>query len=316
MKELSNELVESLAKVIIAAAWVDNELTHDEINCLKDVLYRYYSLFQLRQEVQPIQWAQFEMYLEQPIGAAERGRLVKELRRNIKTREEQEVVFLVLNKVVEADGKVTAEEQKVIDEIKAAIEEDNEGFIYKVGALINGALDRRSTTMAHAPNREQFFEEFLSNKVYYDVRMRLGVDDDALRIDDVALRRLSAAGGLMAKVALVDRELADEESHAMKRTLETYWNINPYEASFVVGVALAEETAELDYTRLTREFVTFTSVTERARFLDILFAVADADGFVSLEEIREIHNIATHLLLSSQYVEEALKRIPAERRAN
>ena len=120
----------------------------------------------------------------------------------------------------------------------------------------------------------------------------------------------------MAKVALVDRELADEESHAMKRTLETYWNINPYEASFVVEVALAEETADLDYTRLTREFVTFTSVTERARFLDILFAVADADGFVSLEEIREIHNIATHLLLSSQYVEEALKRIPAERRAN
>ena len=42
MKELRNELVESLAKVIIVAAWVDNELTHEEVNCLKDVLYRYY----------------------------------------------------------------------------------------------------------------------------------------------------------------------------------------------------------------------------------------------------------------------------------
>jgi uncharacterized tellurite resistance protein B-like protein len=316
MKELRNELVESLAKVIIAAAWVDNELTRDEINCLKDVLYRYYSIFNLGQEVLPIQWAQFEMYLEQPVGAAERGRLAEELRRNIKTREEQEVVFLVLNQVVEADGKVTADEQKVIDEIKLLVEEDNDGFVHKVGALINGALNRRSTAMAQAPNREQFFEEFLSNKVYYDVRLRLGVDDDALRIDDVALRRLSAAGGLMAKVALVDRELAAEESDAMKDALETNWEINPYEASFVVEVALAEVTAELDYTRLTREFVTFTSVTERARFLDILFAVADADGFVSLEEIREIHNIATHLLLSSQSVEEAQKRIPAERRAN
>ena len=102
----------------------------------------------------------------------------------------------------------------------------------------------------------------------------------------------------------------------MKHALATHWEINPYEASFVVEVALTEVTAELDYTRLTREFVTFTTVTERARFLDILFAVADADGFVSLEEIREIHTIATHLLLSSQSVEEAQKRIPAERRAS
>jgi uncharacterized tellurite resistance protein B-like protein len=316
MKELRNELVESLAKVIIAAAWVDNELTHEEVNCLKDVLYRYYSIFNIEQEVQSIQWVQFEMYLEQPVGAAERGRLVEELRRNIKTREEQEVAVSLLNQVVEADGKVTADEQKVIDEIKLIIEEDSDGFIHKVSALINGALNRRSTAMAQAPNREQFFEEFLSNKVYYDVRLRLGVDDDALRIDDAALRRLSAAGGLMAKVALVDRELADEESEAMKRALETHWEINPFEASFVVEVALTEVTADLDYTRLTREFVTFTTVTERARFLDILFAVADADGFVSLEEIREIHNIATHLLLSSQSVEEAQERIPAERRAS
>ena len=77
MPELRDELVESLAKVLIAAAWVDNELTPQEIGCLKDVLYRYYGAFhrehdagaQSEDMAKSDNWAQFDMYLEHPIAA-------------------------------------------------------------------------------------------------------------------------------------------------------------------------------------------------------------------------------------------------------
>ena len=33
-------LILTLAKVVLAAAWADGELTHEEINSMKDVLFR------------------------------------------------------------------------------------------------------------------------------------------------------------------------------------------------------------------------------------------------------------------------------------
>ena len=317
MPELRDELVESLAKVLIAAAWVDNELTPQEIGCLKDVLYRYYGAFRSEHDAGAAQsedmaksdnWAQFDMYLEHPIAAEERARLVAELSRDIQSKEEKDLAFSILEQVVEADGKVTASERQAIDDIKTIIDEAGENLFKKAGVIINGALSRRSETLAQAPNREQFLEEYLSNRVYYEVRLRMGVDNSALRIDDIALRKLSAAGGLMARVAKIDRELTEEEIETMKMALEIHWDINHYEAAFVAETALTEVTADLDYTRLTREFVTFTTVAERARFLDVLFTVAAADGLVSPEEVNEIHEIAANLFLSSHSVEEAKKR--------
>jgi len=35
----SNELIMDLSKLMIAAAWVDGELSNDEINALKDLLF-------------------------------------------------------------------------------------------------------------------------------------------------------------------------------------------------------------------------------------------------------------------------------------
>ena len=231
-----------------------------------------------------------------------------ELSPNIQSKEEKDLAFSILEQVVEADGKVTASERQAIDDIKTIIDEAGENLFKKAGVIINGALSRRSETLAQAPNREQFLEEYLSNRVYYEVRLRMGVDNSALRIDDIALRKLSAAGGLMARVAKINRELTEEEIETMKRALESHWDINHYEAAFVAETALTEVTADLDYTRLTREFVTFTTVAERARFLDVLFTVAAADGLVSPEEVNEIHEIAANLFLSSHSVEEAKKR--------
>ena len=72
----------------------------------------------------------------------------------------------------------------------------------------------------------------------------------------------------------------------------------------------------MDYYRLSRRFFESTTEDERVRFMDALFAVADADGRVSYEEIEEIRTIATVLKLTHKQFIDAKLKIPRERRAN
>ena len=46
-------LILTLAKVLIASAWADGELTNDEVNCIKDLMFNLpgQSLEQMRQDL-------------------------------------------------------------------------------------------------------------------------------------------------------------------------------------------------------------------------------------------------------------------------
>jgi len=68
----NEEMILTLAKVIIAAAWADGKVGHEEINALKDLL------FNLR-GINAKQWAELEIYLEAPITPEERAKLLDEL---------------------------------------------------------------------------------------------------------------------------------------------------------------------------------------------------------------------------------------------
>ncbi len=56
---------------------------------------------------------------------------------------------------------------------------------------------------------------------------------------------------------------------------------------------------------MSRELVEMTTPAERVNVLNVLFTVANADGKISNEERREVHNIADYLLLSDNVVAEA-----------
>lgn len=311
----SEALVDSLAKLIIAAAWVDNDLTPEEVSSLRDLMFQYYGTVIEETDFAPSGWTQFEMYLDSPVGPAERERLESELQAALHSRKDKEIALAAVRAMVQADGVVTDEERAVLEEIEAAIDAVDVGAFGQIGGAVRGALARRSDAMADAPNRERYYDEYLKNKVYYDVATRLEVSEGKLDISDEDLHKLSAAGGLMAKVAVVDREVSHDELEAMMKIMSRRWAVNRDAAAFVAEVAIAEVSPELDYLRLTREFVENTTPAERSQFIDVLFEVADGDGYVSEEEIEEIYRIGRSLLLSRQSVTEAKLRIPAERRA-
>ena len=299
----------TLGKVIIAAAWADGEVAHDEVNCLKDLLFRLPGLTGR-------EWAMLEMYIEAPVGAVERERLVEQLQNELRSSNDKSLALQSLDDLVLADGLVTEEEKAIVNEIKTQIESANVGVFGQLGRVVKNSIQRRETALSAAPNREEHFEDFIKNKVYYEVQRRLDLDKISLDIDEDRLRKLSLAGGLMARVAHVDLEVSDDEYEAITSSLIAEWGISRKEATYVTEVAVSEIGPEMDYYRLAREFFTTTDREERAKFLNILFSIANADGFVSNEETEEIRAIANSLRLTHKQFIDAKKTIPKDQRAS
>ena len=304
-----SDAIMALAKVMIAAAWADGDVSNEEMNSLKDLL------FQLP-EMTASDWAELDIYIETPVGDAERARLVADLQASLKSSQDKEMALTMIDELVEADGDISAEEQASVDKIKEAIKDANVGVLGSMGNLLGSSVNRRSKVAADAPNRELYMDDYVKNKVYYSVSRRLELEDSRIDIPEKELRRLSLAGGLMARVAYVDHEVQEGEFDSMVSAIKGRWNLSDVEAALVAETAVSTITKGLDYYRLSRRFFESTTEEERVRFMDALFAVADADGRVSYEEIEEIRTIATVLKLTHKQFIDAKLKIPRERRAN
>jgi uncharacterized tellurite resistance protein B-like protein len=304
-----SNVIFALAKVLIAEAWADGSVTNEEINSLKDLL------FQLP-EMTAHDWDQLDIYIESPVGEAERGRLVSELQASLRTPDDRALALAAIDALMRADGETPQAEQAAVEEIKAAIQEGNSGGTGRLGRLMGRSVKRRSQAVANAPNRELYMDDFVKNKIYYSVSRRMEQDGTRMDVPDAVLRKLSLAGGLMARVAFVDGEIAQGEKDAMLAAVRRYWQLSEAEAALLVEVAVSEISRQLDYYRLSRQFFECTDEDERVRFMNVLFAVADADGRVSHEEIEEIRTIANVQKLSHKQFIDAKLTIPRERRAD
>ena len=304
-----SDAIMALAKVMIAAAWADGSASHEEINSLKDLL------FQLP-EMTASDWAELDIYIESPVGDAERARLVADLQSSLKTSQDKELALTMVDELVSADGEISVEEQASVEEIKSAIRDANVGVLGSMGNFLGSSLNRRSKAIENAPNRELYLDDYVKNKVYYSVSRRLELEETEIDIPEKELRRLSLAGGLMARVAYVDREIQEGEFDSMVKAIQNNWNLSDLEAALVAEAAVSTITIGLDYYRLSRQFFESTTGDERVHFLDALFAVADGDGGVSHEEIEEIRTIAIVLKLTLKEFIDAKLKIPRARRAN
>jgi uncharacterized tellurite resistance protein B-like protein len=304
-----SDLILTLAKVIIAAAWADGAVTHDEINCLKDLLFRI-------PELNARDWASLEIYIDSPIDSEERERLLEELQLALRSRSDKELALAALEDLIHADGEVTEEEQAVAEEIRSAIQDASTGILGGMGKLIQGPLQRRTQAVEAVSNREVFLEDFIKNRVFYGVRRRLGENEFGQDLTEQDLWKLSLSGGLMARVAHVDREVKEGEFDAMVETLMENWGLSQEAAAIVAEVAISAVAENMDYYRMAREFFNCTTEPERAQFLNVLFAVAQGDGMVSSEETEQIRSIARHLKLTHKQFINAKLKVPRDRRTS
>ncbi len=314
----NHELIVALAKVLIAAAWADGHLDTNEVNIMKDLLFQLpRAMRDTNMQYTAVEWAEIEMYLEAPVPEAERARLIDDLQAQITSTSDKQLVLDALDQLVRADGVVSQEDETVVEEIRQAVDAIDYGIFSQLARLLTGPRSRRSEALASAPNRERYMDEFLNNKVYYGVRRRLELGEmEPINLDESRLRRLSALGGIMARVAQVDGVVTDDEFARMVEILEDGWGLNRTESTFVTEVAVNEVTPTMDAVRLVRDVYSAVPHERADELLDLLFAVAAADGYVTDAEIDAIYSVTRALGLSHRQFIEAKVRIPAEKRAS
>lgn len=300
-------LAMSLAKVVIAAAWADGHLAPDEVNSLKNLLAEAGETVGSGEMALTMQdWAELDIYLYSPVGPEERRRLVEELAADLRGPRDRTLAFAALDRLLAADRVTTDEERAVAAEIRAGLERADAGPLAAFGKLLRGSFGIKAT----GPNREQYLDEFLNNRVYYAVRVRLGkAPEEDLGIPADEARKLALAGGILATLAHVDADVTDAERERIVAALERGWGISHDRAVLVAEAAIEEGKANLDPYVLTYAFSQSATVEERVRFLDALFAVAAADGEISSEESSEISRITSAIRLEQRHFVEAKRKV-------
>lgn len=296
----------ALAKVIIAAAWADGDLARDEVNSLKNLLAELGQTVGSGEMALTMQdWAELDIYLYSPVEADERRRLVEELAAAMRGPRDKAMAFAALDSLMGADRVATEAERAVNAEIRAALDRADAGPLAAFGGLLRRGFGLR----AAGPNREQHLDEFLNNRVYYAVRVRLGRSpEEGLGIPADEARKLALAGGILATLARVEAGVDPSERERIVAALERGWGLSRDRAELVAEAAIAESEASLDPYTLTYTFAQLATVDERVRFLDALFAVAAADGAISSEESAEISRITSSIRLEQRHFVEAKRR--------
>ncbi len=307
----------TLAKVMIAAAWADGQITEEEKQCLKDLLFHLPDAgLEAGIQMTGQEWAMLEMYMETPIDAAEQERLLAELQAAIRNPQEREIVVSYLQQMAAADGEPTAEEQALINEIVQGNEPSGGHTFSRLSRFLGGTTKKRATAVSSAPNREAQFDDFVKNKVYYELSQQLAQQGKSLHVSDTEVRRMGLAGGLLARVAHVDETPTEAEINRMAEVIGRFWGLDGEMALLVAQTAVSSVDYAYDYYRMTRQFGEATTYEERVRFLDVLFQIALADGFVTYDETEEIRLIAHGINLSNQEFINAKIKIPREQRAS
>jgi uncharacterized tellurite resistance protein B-like protein len=107
---------------------------------------------------------------------------------------------------------------------------------------------------------------------------------------------------MLSRVAHADLAISEDETRRMELLVAESAHLPAAEAALVVEMAKSQQRlfGVTEGYLATREFRAFSNVEDRQRLLDALFAVAAADGMVSVSEEETIRQMASELGLEHE----------------
>jgi uncharacterized tellurite resistance protein B-like protein len=289
-KKARKGLIMTLAKALIAVAWSDGEISLEERNCLKELLFNL-------QELSAHDWASLEIYMAAPLDEDERSLILEALRGAIRSSADKRLATKALKSMVESSGQTSEEDDRIVSEIIAAIEGTNVDAISHLSKALRTPLRQRGDELERITTREVEVEDFIRNRIAFHFRRKIH-DMPVPDISDDDIQLWSAAGGLLARVAHADRDVTEDERTAITLAMARHWDLPDHVIAALVDIALDEIAKGLDFYRLTRQFYLKTDPDERQQFVTSLFKIAMADGNLSHDETEEIRHIARGLKLA------------------
>jgi len=277
----------ALLKVLIAAAWADSRLSQAEMNYLKDLAQK----FHLNDE----DWLELEPHLEDPPSESETKAFFQDLLARIATASERNEVIRHIEQILNADAQITADEHDFLEQYT---------FILKEASTVELLVRRiKGLFQKHPAAAAVDLDEFLRNRIFFKLRRRIGTDQITPE-----MYRLCLLGGLMGIVAQADGEIDFRELEEIRRQIQLRSRFDPEALDILIAIIEEESVRGLDRARLISEYTAETGFDERVQLLDLLFAVAAADGALTHPELEELRGISAAMNLSHrQYIDSKLR---------
>lgn len=304
---MSNEKKISLVRVLIALAWADGEISHDELNFLKDFMFKF--------DLTGDEWAKIEMYMEDPVTQEEAELLIHDFVQHLGGARERQQVIEALQKMTAADGVTTPEEKAFLERFSGIINEA--GPAPALFGRIRGLFQETVFKPARRSKRSEELHEFLNNRILFKVRRKLERDKLSIEADPEALTYASLFGGLLAHVASLHQPLTDTQMAVLKKHLKEIAGFDN-EGTAVIESVIREAAGSLDRFRLTREFYEKSAPAQRIQLIECLFDIAGVDTDLTHSEVEEVRAIAYGLRLThSDFINAKVKHLrESEKKTN
>jgi uncharacterized tellurite resistance protein B-like protein len=284
----SRDFILDLGKLLIAAAWADGKLSAEEINVLKDLLFRI-------DDLSGEDWAVLRMYMESPASAAEQEELTVRVINAMRTGADKELALTTLERLFLADGTVTAEEKALLDHLRGEIDEVDTGLFSGLARALRVKMTKPSAGASAL--RETAKEDYLHNPVYYELSRRVREAGVSFGRPEPDARKLCLAVALLCQVAVEDGSISIAEQQAMAGVLVRDWGLSSAQAELLIAIGCDRVAREYDEFRVALEFFETTTVEERRELLCTLFRIADATDRTSHDETEEIRRLSIILKL-------------------
>jgi uncharacterized tellurite resistance protein B-like protein len=273
----------ALLKVLIAASWADSRISQAELNYIKHLGQQF--------RLTDADWIELEPYLEDAPGDAEVIELFRDLVTRIGTPGTRDQVLQHIEEILKSDAQMTADEHDFLDEYSAIVRE---------ASTVDLLLGRmKSLFQKRPPAAALDLEEFIRNKVLFKLRRRLGAEQITPE-----MHRLCLIGGLMGLVAQADGEIHERELSEIRSHLHVRGKFSPEALDVLMAVVSEESVRGLDRSRIVAGLGQNITFEQKIELLDLLFAVASADGSLTHAELEELRGISAALHLSHrQYID-------------
>jgi len=279
-------------RVLIAAAWADGEITYHELNNLK----AYFRELDLDEE----QMTALEPYLADSIGPDEARTIVDDFLARAR-RSERETLVAAVRDLVLSDGALEGGEKAFLDMVDSA-----RGETTTAGVFVNQLKRLWGKSGAHtseAVRRSDLIDEFIRNRVLYQVKRRLLLHGGTAELDadtERELRYVCALAGLLGHVAGADQSFDADERATIAEILDAMSTLQHRDVDIIVDIVESEVLSDIGYFSFAHELDELATPEERMRVLALLFDVAAADGEITHEELEEIRKISKALHIDHQ----------------
>lgn len=311
-KNLTQTLAFKLGKLMIAIGWADGNLDHDEINAMKNMLFRL-------KDLNTEDWAQLEILMEQPTPKEDREKFLEDVLTSIHSTDDKKFVLENLRELIAADGTVKPEEKSLVLEIEKAVNGKLTGISGLLESFTRNVIVKSVALIRYEKQQDRDLEDYLENKILYDIKKKFPGQEIAFSPRE--LKKWSAGAGLLGRVAITDGEFDEKEKKVLVSILESAWGLKPEIAGVISEIVKKRvEDGHNDihkkphYEHLARLFYEETEYAERIRFIELLFQIANASQKTSFEEIETIRGISIDLKVGHSDFIKAKLTIPGKDR--